>query len=127
MDKSLLHAQETFELEVVYPNGESSGMIITLQSLDTKACKRVIKKWDKISTRAGRKGLTFEQKEQASIELLSEATVGWTGYENEGEEVLCDEEEKALLYSEPVTSFVRSQVDEALGDVSNFLSLGAKT
>ncbi|WP_321991531.1 hypothetical protein [Marispirochaeta aestuarii] len=126
MELRQLSVEETKDLEIVYPNGEPTGMVITLRSIDSPECKRVIKKWDKVATRAGRKGLSFEQKEQAAIELLSAATVGWTGYTDGGDEVQCDEEQKVLLYSDQRTGFVREQVDEYLGDKSSFLSRTVK-
>lgn len=124
MDRAKIKAQETFELEITYPNGKPADMTVTLQNMDSPEPRKVLKKWDRIgSKRKG--GLDFEQKEQAAVELLSACIVDWSGYTNDGQPIECDAEAKRELLGEPELRFVRLQIDEALGDTSNFLSISA--
>lgn len=124
MDRAKIKAQETFDLDITYPSGKPADMTVTLQNMDSPEPRKVLKKWDRIgSKRKG--GLDFEQKEQAAVELLSACIVGWTGYTNEGEPIPCDADTKRELLGESELRFVRLQIDETLGDTSNFLSISA--
>lgn len=126
MDRSDIKRVEVTNLDIVYPDGSPTGMTVSVKDMDSKEVRSTIKKWDRIASRS-RKGLSFDQKEEASIELLSAATEYWSGYTDNGVEVECTEEEKRRLYSDPAFRFVRTQVDEHLGEVGNFLSIGSNS
>lgn len=122
MDRAKIKAQETFDLDITYPDGKPADMTVTLQSMDSPEPRKVLKKWDRIgSKRKG--GLDFEQKEQASIELLAACIVDWKGYTDDGTDIPCTDETKREFLADRELRFVRTQIDESLGDTSNFLSI----
>lgn len=123
MERHGVKRVEAKELPITYPDGSSSGMTIELRDMQSPEVKSVLKKWDRIASKS-RKGLTFEQKEEASIELLCAATKGWDGFTDNGEEIECTDAEKRLFYAEPEFRFAREQVDDFLGEVGNFLQIG---
>ena len=124
MELKNLSVDETTILGVNYPNGQEAGMRIHLCSMDSKVPKTVLRKWDKISSRSKRNvGLDFDQKEEASIELLAACIDSWEGYTDDGVDVPCNDDTKRDLLTNPATRFIRTQVDEAVGDVNNFLSI----
>lgn len=123
MDRSKFVAKEVRDLVVCYPNGSESDFVIKLRSMDSKEPRQVLKKWDKIASKAKKGRLDFDQKEEASIELLAACIDSWEGYEEDGKPIECIDGEKARLLRDPETRFVRDQVDEAVGDVSSFLEM----
>ncbi len=123
MDRSTIHVEETTELEVTMPDGTADSMIIVLRSMDDALPRKVLKKWDRIGSKK-RNGLEFDQKEQASIELLAACIADWRGYDDAGDTIECNDEERLDLLSNPATKFIRSQIDDKLGDVTSFLSVG---
>jgi hypothetical protein len=122
MDRSKLQAQDTTRLEVTKPNGAATDMVVILRSMDSPEAKKVLRKWDKVASRNRRRELDFDQKEEASVELLSACIEGWEGYDDDGEIIECNDEERRILLTDPSLKFIRSQIDETLGDVGSFLA-----
>ena len=121
IDRSQLHAQESIDLEVTMPNGASTDMVIHLRSMESPEVKRILRKWDKMASRSRKSGLDFDQKEQASIELLAACVIGWEGYTDSGDPIVFSDEEALDLITNPATRFIRSQIDDKVGDVASFL------
>ena len=123
MERNSFKALETISLQVALPNGEPTDFVIQLQDTEAKPVKRVLSKWNKISNQTGRKGLSLEQKEQFSIEMLCAVIVDWEGFTEQGVEIECSDEEKRKLLTDPALRFVRQQIDDTVGEVSNFLAM----
>jgi hypothetical protein len=123
VDRSKFVAKETRDLVICYPNGAESDFVVKLRSLDSKEPRQILKKWDRIASKAKKGRLDFDQKEEASIELLASCIDDWKGLEEEGKAVECTQEEKVKLLKDKETRFVREQIDEAVGDVSSFLEM----
>lgn len=125
MDRSTIKVQESTTLEVTLPNGEATDFRMELCSLDDQKPRQVLKKWDRIASKS-KKGLSFEQKEQAANELMAACILSWTGYTENGTVIECSEEEKMRIVSDRETRFVREQIDEKLGDVNSFLAVSSE-
>lgn len=123
MDRSKFVSKEIRDLVICYPNGAESDFVIRLRSIDSKEPRQVLKKWDKIASKNKKGRLDFDQKEEASIELLAACIDSWEGYEENGKVIECVDEEKTRLLKDLETRFVREQIDEAVGDVSSFLEM----
>jgi len=127
VDRSKFVAKETNDVKICYPNGTESDMVIKLKSVDSKEPRSVLKKWDRIATKNKKGKLDFDQKEAASIELLSACIEDWSGYEEGGKPIECVEEEKKRLLTDKETRFIREQIDDVVGDVSSFLEMKEQT
>jgi hypothetical protein len=123
VDRSKFVSKEIRDLVICYPNGAESDFVIRLRSIDSKEPRQVLKKWDKIASKNKKGRLDFDQKEEASIELLAACIDSWEGYEENGKVIECVDEEKTRLLKDLETRFVREQIDEAVGDVSSFLEM----
>lgn len=126
MNVESLKAEESAELEISYPNGAPSDLVILLRSVESPEVKKVLRKWDGIATRAKRGRLDFDQKEQANIDFMAAAISGWRGWEDNSGPIECTTETKRELLTNPATEFIRRQIDEKLGDVGAFLSISGK-
>jgi hypothetical protein len=99
-------------------NGES--VTITLLGIDSEkseALQREVQR--KALKRAGFKKRTPEQIENEGLNLLAGLTVAWTNVGRGDEELPCTTENAKAIYKE--FPWIRSQVDEFVGDVSNYL------
>lgn len=125
MDRSEIQAKDTSDLRIMLPDGRETDFVITVQDMQEREPKAVIKKWDKMESRS-RKGVSFEKKEELGIELLMACIVDWTGYTDNGKPIECTEETKRELLTDKNLFFVRRQIDEHIGDIENFLSVNGK-
>jgi hypothetical protein len=66
-----------------------------------------------------RKGVTAESMERSRVEVLARCTFGFGHFEYEGKGYSV--ENARALYSDPSMVWVREQVEEATGDLGNFL------
>lgn len=71
---------------------------------------------------------TVEKFEEKSIELLVACTVGWrTGDKNsitfDGKDYEFSPTNAALIYSSPKLSWIRTQIDEGIADLGNFMTV----
>ena len=72
----------------------------------------------------GRKGkikLTSSDLEEDSISLLVFCTRGWSGIVIDGDDLVCNAGNSRRLYADSRFTWIRSQVDEFIGDEANFL------
>lgn len=118
-----------FEFELVHPvSKEPVGSYVTVVGKDSKAFREHVRRAsnDRLRRQAQqqRRGKdveipTVEQIETEAIELLVSCTTGWREIELDGEELKYSEANARKLYTE--LPWVRSQVDEAIGDLENFM------
>lgn len=122
-----------FELELRQPvTNAPTGVFITVLGKDSKVFKDHIRakgnerlRRDLMSRNRGKEAeaLTMERLEAETIELLVACTTGWRTADGSpltmGEAVMeFNEANCRLVYAE---TWIRDQVDEAIGDLGNFL------
>lgn len=118
-----------FELELRHPTTDKPlGTFITVLGKHSAIFREHIR--DQINERqrreaaAERKGksnapVTAEEIERQALELLVICTIGWRNMNYKGEELPFSEANALKVYSEQI--WVRGQVDEAIGDLENFM------
>lgn len=124
-------ADEGFELQLVdLKTGAPSQVFITVRGADSEAFQAANNEQARRRMRAlqkSRKATVMpEQMDADVIELLVAATVGWRGVKAKGgAEVPYSPAAAAELYKAFPT--IREQVDQAIGDRSNFLTGNSKS
>jgi hypothetical protein len=130
MRLSEIKLRETATLHVRLPNGapayNADGTPTTIELLsddderlrefDRRAQNRRLKNIHKLR-------LSAEELEEESVLKLANATADWNSFENEDGPIPCTIENAAKLYREH--HFLREQVDQFVGDRSNFLQPSA--
>jgi hypothetical protein len=118
-----------FELELVNPiTKEPLGSFITVVGKDSTAFTEHTRRVSNATLRRQferqRKGkdgepVTIEKIEAEAIDLLVACTTGWRNISYNKEPLPFSEENARKLYTEQ--KWVRAQVDEAIGDLENFI------
>jgi hypothetical protein len=118
-----------FELELKHPiTNEPIGAFISVVGKDSKTFEDFVRKQSNDRLRRNfqnqRRGKdaeapTVEQIETDAINLLVACTTGFRNVTYKGSLLTFSEENARLLYTEQ--KWVRSQVDEAVGDIENFM------
>ena len=146
-DLNAAAASETiFDLELKHPTTDAPlGLFIQVLGSQSDRVRAVANKQSNAlineSFTAQRRGknapITVETSQLRAAELAAAATVGWyeqqpakAGEKPKREEglpfgekrLMFSEEEAVRLYSDPAYSWLAKQVDEAVGDLSNFLT-----
>jgi hypothetical protein len=81
-------------------------------------------------SRMGKKGklkITAAELEEDSLSLLVFCTRGWSGIDVGGVELTCNAGNVRSLYSDKRFTWIRSQVDEFIGDEARFLGNSLKS
>lgn len=118
MDYSAIKStlKNTFEVEIVHPKTGEGGWIWELASPHHAAAQaRVNEVLDRSNKR---KFTTTAQSEKDGVDLIMARVISWRGLENEGQPVPYSDELALAILSERESFWVRSQLVEALGDVS---------
>lgn len=104
-------------------DGAGNEAWIDLYSSDSAAARTCMRAQSRrrLNVR-GRVRLTPEELEADSVELLAALTVDWRLLSLDGEhlDVPCTPENARELYAEAAVAWIREQVDEFVGDRSNF-------
>lgn len=119
-----------FELELQHPITKAPlGSFITIVGKDSPAFEGFVKRQANDTLRRRfqleRKGRdaeapTVEEIEARSIDLLVAATTGFRNITFEGADLSFNEDNARKLYT--TLKWVRGQVDEAIGDLENFMT-----
>lgn len=72
-----------------------------------------------------RKGVTAESMERSRVEVLARCTSGFENFGYKGQPFSSDVARE--MYADPAMVWVRDQVEEALGDLGNFLGQPSKS
>ena len=122
-------ADKGFELELLHPVSKAAlGVFVGLVGKDSTAFRDHIRRSanERLRKQAmqQRRGkeievLTMERIEADAIELLAVSTTGWRGVTYKGEDLPFSAANARLLYTE--MTWVREQIDEAIGDLENFM------
>ena len=99
---------------------DDEPIIFQLLGSDSAEYRQRIRAAANKSINKGRRTQTVERLEQESIDLLAGVTVDWSGVVVDGEAVEFSHNAAKKLYTE--YAWIREQVDEFVGERSNFLS-----
>lgn len=99
--------------------GES--ITITAKGIDSKLFRTTAFRLAE-SSGANRKKLSASKVDQNAISLLVAVTTGWSNIVHDGQHLEFNEENVRMIYTE--YNWLRQQVDEAIGDRSNFFKKG---
>jgi hypothetical protein len=121
--------EKGFELELKHPiTNEPLGSFISVVGKDSKTFEDFVRRQSNDRLRRNfqlqRRGkdaeaLTIEQIEADAISLLVACTTGFRNVTYKGNALDFSEANARLLYTEQ--KWVRAQVDEAVGDIENFM------
>lgn len=84
-----------------------------LHQLQNRRLKRLGKK--------GRFKVTADELEEDALSLIIFCTRGWSGIDVGGKDLACNAGNARSLYSDKRFTWIRSQVDEFIGDEASFL------
>jgi len=122
-------AEKGFELELLHPaTKERLGIFISVLGKDSATFRDHVRRTanDRLRKQAvsQRRGAevevpTIEKIEADAIELLVVCTTGWRGLTYKGAELPFTAANAKMLFTE--LPWIREQVDQAVGDVENFL------
>lgn len=110
--------------------GDDLPMTITLAGKDSATWKEAERKYaDKRLAQMQRNGkmgnITTAEVEKRGLKLLAAVTLDWTGIELDEKPVACTKENAEHIYAK--FAWIAEQVDEFVGDRSNFLPDTSKT
>lgn len=124
-----LALKDTVELQLRHPVSDellfadeekTKPVAIVLFGTSSKQYRNAITAMQNRQLRRGKKAVSAELMREESVNLLvacSDKAVNFTYKGN----TVADEDAFRALYSDPAYSWLKDQVDSALGDVSNFL------
>jgi hypothetical protein len=118
---AVLHLLDIKRRDPLYDD-EGKPVTITLAGRDSARAKRADNASINRSLKAGSRrsnGITAEDLDENSLELLSHCTLAWSGFVDNGELLECNPKNARLLY-ETCPDF-REQAAAFLDDRSNFL------
>lgn len=122
---------EGYELELLKPNGDGSGIFISVLGKDSDEFKQFQREQrDAVNRKvmkARKRGQdvkmdSAEMSEEKEIDLLTRLTTGWRNMPSftvEGELLSFNKENAAMLYTKFPS--IKRQVDEASADMQNFI------
>lgn len=118
------------EIELRHPVTTAPlGVFISIVGRDSSVFKEYIRnrvndklRRDALDKKRGRDEVvpTMEESEAESIELVTLCTTGWRNVTYKGTELAFNVANALMLYAE--MPWIRRQVDEAIGDLENFMS-----
>lgn len=126
------------EIELVHPvSGAPIGVFVTVLGKYSKvfidhtrrSSNEYLRKAQMLKKRGkDEEPATVEKFEEKSIELLVACTVGWrTGTKKaitfEGKDLEFSAVNAALIYGTPKLAWIRTQVDEGIADLGNFMKV----
>lgn len=110
------------EMELLHPRTKQPlGAFITLRGKDSPSLRAYISRQqnDRLEKIRRGKAINVEQQEKDNINLLAQATTGWRGMVEDGEELPFSVSEAARVYAE--FPWIEEQADAFIGDRANFL------
>jgi len=123
MDISKLTISDNFDVEITMPNGAETDLIITVAGQDSDVYKKhamsTRNKRIKDMQRGKKNNTTAEQLEESGVDLLVACSVGWRGFELNGEQIVFSADAVRDIYEQH--AWIRDQVDVAIVDRSNFM------
>jgi hypothetical protein len=115
-------------LDLLHPTDNTLlGIQITLAGADSDIYQKFVNKAANKVRQRIKPGRPYtppsqEEENERGIALLVACTLGWEGMVMNGKEYPFTSENARALYANPGYTWLRTQVDEFIGDRSNFLS-----
>lgn len=120
LEKKQEQANDGVWMEVEDPRGAPMGVHLLLAGIDSDHYNKQLRKHqDKMLNKKNQK-MSADEAENFSIELLTACTLNWEGVEYDGVALECNKDNVRWLYRS--FGFIRDQVDDFIGDRSNFLA-----
>lgn len=128
-DLNTLALKETFELTLKHPATESTlfadeeqtkPLTITLQGTSSKAYRNALNALQNRQLKRNGKKATAEVMQEEAVTLLASVSVKATNFDYKGE-ALDNADTFRALYNDAKFSWVKTQVDEALAQIENFM------
>lgn len=114
-------SEEGTWIEIEHPvSSEPLGMHVKILGTESKAYQKALRKNQDKRLKKGMRKVKSEELENESIELLVQCVVDWQDFVFEGEELECKPENIRWVFKN--YKWVKDQVDEQIGDYSNFLA-----
>ena len=106
--------------EILYT--DDKPIVFELLGADSTEYRRRLRMAGNKNISKGRKGQTVEKLEAETVDLLAACTVNWTGVVLDGETLEFSFQAAKQLYGDERFRWIYDQVDEFIGERSNFLS-----
>lgn len=114
-------SEEGVWVEIESPtDGEPLGTHFKILGSDSEVYNKQLRKNKDKMMKQGMKNIKSENLEVEEIELLVACTVDWDNIVDNGEKLECTKENVRYVYK--TYPWIKDQVDEFIGDRSNFLS-----
>jgi hypothetical protein len=110
----------TQQMEVKLPNGETTGIVRTLQGQDTKAFRDAAKLFAAKQMERKDKAIDLNDLEKQRLELALVCLVDWDGIEEEGVAVPFSKTKARELLSLEALGFIIEQIEEFVTLRANF-------
>ena len=122
-DTTLLLIKHPVSEEVLYADGDKKQKPVSIEIFGTssKQYRSAIAAMQNRALKRGKEQATAEQMREEGIELLTACSDKANNFTYGGKPVL-DDAAFRTLYADAKFSWLKEQVDAALGDTSNFLS-----
>lgn len=103
------------------PEAQEGPVVISVYGPGSKPHRDAITAMQNKALKRGKKAvLTAEQLKQEGIDLLVACSAGSKNFQYNGQAVESPAQFRSL-YADPAFSWLKEQIDSAIGDVSNFL------
>lgn len=128
-DISTLSIQESTVIHLTHPaSGEklyaddtgNSPITVTIASTSSRAYRTAVTAMQNRTLKRGKKPATAEQQKEEGIELLVACCITSENLQYNGEAVKTESQFRALL-SDDKLSWIKTQIDESLGNVELFI------
>ncbi len=121
-ESTVLHLTHPATGEKLYTDKDNKKAItITIASTSSRAYRQAVTAMHNRTIKRGKKLATAEQQKEEGIELLVAVCVTSDNLDYKGAPVKTESDFRALL-SDDKLSWIKNQVDEALGDVELFIA-----
>lgn len=104
--------------------GDKTGLEVKVRSTDSREYRRALAKLtnERLRKRAAQT-VDADEADQKAVDLLIAMTVDWRGFKHDnGEPMLCTEQNMRAVYSDVGYRWLRDQVDTAASDRSRFFT-----
>jgi hypothetical protein len=123
MDLAKLEMNDTFNVEIVLPDGSPTDLVIEVCGIDSPLFKKCSLQRQNKSLQGMKRGkqkvMSAEELEQRDYDTIVSCTVGWSGFERGDKAIEFNTENVEAIYREH--GFIKDQVNEAIADRVNFM------
>ena len=121
-DSTVLHLTHPASGDKLFADkAEKQAITVTLASTSSRAYRSAVNAMHNRTIKRGSKKLTAEQQKEEGVELLVACCISSDNLVFNGSAVKSEAEFRTLLTDDKM-SWVKHQIDEALGNVENFIA-----